>query len=206
MTGEPSVEVFFDCFADPAFDARTERVADLHVFSRYPQAHLLIDLPCSDSGCPRVYTRGRWAQASPRPQGRFLVRTFWLITSRLQTVLKRPCLWLVPCGRASSHFIMNVNEAAEARHCRQFSAPGGGLRPLLAPALHGRGNAHAFPVLGDRPPGDIDAAFPQHIHNRVVRQHVRRLLSSIISRMRSRTDSEECASPPPEAAIEAVKK
>ena len=30
--------------------------------------------------------------------------------------------------------------------------------------------------------------------------------ASIISRMRSRTDSEECASPPPAAAIEAVKK
>ena len=75
--------------ADPALDARPERFADLHVLSRYPQAHLLVDLPCSDSGCPRVYTRARRAQASQRPQGRFLVRTVRLITSRLQAELNR---------------------------------------------------------------------------------------------------------------------
>jgi hypothetical protein len=105
MAGKSAIKVFFDRLPNPPFDTRPECFADLHVFSRYPQAHLFMDLPCSDSGRLGVYTRGRQAQASQRPQGRFLVRTFRLITSRLQTVFKRPCLWLVPCGRASSHFI-----------------------------------------------------------------------------------------------------
>lgn len=34
------------------FSLRDVKQIDLHVFSRNPQAHLLIDLPCSDSGAP----------------------------------------------------------------------------------------------------------------------------------------------------------
>jgi hypothetical protein len=48
MSGEPAVEIFADRFADADLDTRTERIADIHVFSRYAQGHMKTDLPCSD--------------------------------------------------------------------------------------------------------------------------------------------------------------
>jgi len=57
--------------ADTIGDARTKRIADIHVLSRYAQLHLKTDLPCSGFKLARVYTRGPCAQALRRHSRRF---------------------------------------------------------------------------------------------------------------------------------------
>jgi hypothetical protein len=39
LAGIAPVEIFADRFADPRRDARPERIADFHVFTRYAQRH-----------------------------------------------------------------------------------------------------------------------------------------------------------------------
>ncbi len=208
MPGKSAVEVFFDRLADPRLRCETG------TRRRSPYA-FPISAGSSFYGPSLfrlwtfgVYTRGRQAQASQRPQGRFLVRTLRLITSRLQTVLKRPSLLgSFHAGGLLVTSLANVNEAPESPRFRAILSPGGDPRPLLAPALHRRGNAHAFPILGDRAPGDVDAAFPQHVHKRThpkARPPASRR-QSFPGCGRARLPR-ECASPPPEEAIEAVKK
>jgi hypothetical protein len=45
MTRKPAVEIFGDDLADAVIDTGSERVPDLHLFSRYAQAHMEFHLP-----------------------------------------------------------------------------------------------------------------------------------------------------------------
>jgi hypothetical protein len=92
--------------ANPAFDAVPECVADLHVLSRYAQAHLKTDLFCPDfklfwSLYPWL-RRTRFAAVSTPILGPNRPVDHSPLPGHLRTIEQdRP----VSCGRASSHFV-----------------------------------------------------------------------------------------------------
>ena len=77
---------------------------------------------------------------------------------------------------------------------------------FFAAALHRGWDAHRLAVFRDGAAGDVDAFRLQQLDDPLVGQGFVRSSPSIRPRMRKRTASAECASPPREAAIDEVKK
>ena len=158
VAGKPAVEIFPHSVADPRFDVAAKGIAHVEILARNAQTH----------GCFEPFRsayRDRPGGLRPENPGHgsaSLGTTADLANNALAGHLVQ--CWAHLLRRVGGQVNRGRKPLPRLDICRlEASAGRGSGACLLVPAaLHRRGDAHRFAILGDRAPGDVDAVVAQH--------------------------------------------